>query len=127
MLKKRKINYKIIAFILTLLLTFFCISSVIYSNAVVGLVTEKYKNAGSKDAKLIDIAQTILGYIQAGGVAIFLGAIIVYGMNLVSGDSKNLAEIKEKFIMWMVAGLLIFGGTTIIEVILKISGQTFQK
>lgn len=127
MLKKRKINYKIIAFILTLLLTFLFISSVIYSNAVVGLVTEKYKNAGSKDAKLIDIAQTILGYIQAGGVAIFLGAIIVYGMNLVSGDSKNLAEIKEKFIMWMVAGLLIFGGTTIIEVILKISGQTFQK
>lgn len=126
MLKKRKINYKIIAFILTLLLTFLFISSVIYSNAVVGLVTEKYKNAGSKDAKLIDIAQTILGYIQAGGVAIFLGAIIVYGMNLVSGDSKNLAEIKEKFIMWMVAGLLIFGGTTIIEVILKISGQTFQ-
>lgn len=126
MLKKRKINYKIIAFILTLLLTFFCISSVIYSNAVVGLVTEKYKNAGSKDAKLIDIAQTILGYIQAGGVAIFLGAIIVYGMNLVSGDSKNLAEIKEKFIMWMVAGLLIFGGTTIIEIILKISGETFK-
>ena len=126
MLKKRKINYKIIAFILTFLLTFLFISSVIYSNAVVDLVTGKYKNAGSKDAKLIDIAQTILGYIQAGGVAIFLGAIIVYGMNLVSGDSKNLAEIKEKFIMWMVAGLLIFGGTTIIEVILKISGQTFQ-
>lgn len=126
MLKKRKINYKIIAFILTLLLTFLFISSMIYSNAVVGLVTEKYKNAGSKDAKLIDIAQTILGYIQAGGVAIFLGAIIVYGMNLVSGDSKNLAEIKEKFIMWMVAGLLIFGGTTIIEIILKISGETFK-
>ncbi len=127
MLKKRKINYKIIAFILTLLLTFLFISSVIYSNAVVDLVTGKYKKTGNEDAKLKDIAQTILGYIQAGGVAIFLGAIIVYGMNLVSGDSKNLAEIKEKFIMWMVAGLLIFGGTTIIEVILKISGQTFQK
>lgn len=127
MLKKRKINYKIIAFILTLLLTFLFISSMIYSNAVVDLVTGKYKKTGNEDAKLKDIAQTILGYIQAGGVAIFLGAIIVYGMNLVSGDSKNLAEIKEKFIMWMVAGLLIFGGTTIIEVILKISGQTFQK
>lgn len=126
MLKKRKINYKIIAFILTLLLTFLFISSMIYSNAVVDLVTGKYKKTGNEDAKLKDIAQTILGYIQAGGVAIFLGAIIVYGMNLVSGDSKNLAEIKEKFIMWMVAGLLIFGGTTIIEVILKISGQTFQ-
>lgn len=126
MLKKKNKKVKLLAFTITFLITGLFIFSRMHSNAIVDLVKGKFSNSGSPDANLEKIVTTILGYIQAAGVGIFLGAIVVYGIKIVSADSVKKAEIKEKLIMWVIAGLLIFAGGSIIKTLLSISSKVFK-
>lgn len=126
MLKKKNKKIKLLAFTITFLITGLFIFSRMHANAIVDLVKGKFSNSGSPDANLEKIVTTILGYIQAAGVGIFLGAIVVYGIKIVSADSAKKAEIKEKLIMWVIAGLLIFAGGSIIKTLLSISSKVFK-
>lgn len=119
----KKNRVKIISFLITLALvfTYFYINFV--SNAsIVDKAKGTYRKE-SNDQDLKKIVEVILGYIQTVGIAVFLGSIMVFGIRWVSADSAKQAEIKEKAMLWIIAGVLIFSSTKIVEIIIKAGDQ----
>ena len=126
---KRKNNNKkilILSFILTILLVFAFFYINYSSNAsIVSKAKGTYKK-DINDPELQKITVTILGYIQGIGIAIFLGSIMVFGISWVSASADKKAEIKEKAILWIVAGVLIFSATKIVEIIVNVGNKIVQ-
>lgn len=95
------------------------------ASEVVSKVESGFKTGNPNDPELEKISVKILGYIQYIGLAIFVGSIIFYGMQLVSADAAKTAEIKDKLILWIIAGVLIMGATQIVEIIIDASKPLF--
>lgn len=125
--KKNKNNkILILSFILTILLIFAFFYINFSANAsIVSKAKGTYKK-DINDPELQKITVTILGYIQGIGIAIFLGSIMVFGISWVSASADKKAEIKEKAILWIVAGVLIFSATKIVEVIVNVGNKIVQ-
>lgn len=125
--KKNKNNkILILSFILTILLvfTFFYIN--FSANAsIVSKAKGTYKK-DINDPELQKITVTILGYIQGVGIAIFLGSIMVFGISWVSASADKKAEIKEKAFLWIIAGVLIFSATKIVEIIVSVGNKIVE-
>lgn len=125
--KKNKNNkILILSFILTILLvfTFFYIN--FSANAsIVSKAKGTYKK-DINDPELQKITVTILGYIQGVGIAIFLGSIMVFGISWVSASADKKAEIKEKAVLWIIAGVLIFSATKIVEIIVSVGNKIVE-
>lgn len=124
---KSKKLFALIIFLLILISVFFIFSNKSYANSITETASEHYKNEKG-DAKLKEIAEPILGYIQYAGVAIFLGAIIYYGIQYVqTPDSTKISEIKERAFMWLIAGFLIFAAPAIVSFVIKLTNDLAGK
>lgn len=125
--KKNKNNkILILSFILTILLIFAFFYINFSANAsIVSKAKGTYKK-DVNDPELQKITVTILGYIQGVGIAIFLGSIMVFGISWVSASADKKAEIKEKAVLWIIAGVLIFSATKIVEIIVSVGNKIVE-
>lgn len=97
---------------------------ILIASSVTNQVKSSFKSKNN-DQELDKIAKQILGYIQVVGVGIFLGSIIVYGMKLVTADASQKAEIKQKALLWIAAGIFVFSASKIVQIISEISKGLF--
>lgn len=124
--KNKNKKILILSFILTILLVF----AFFYINhSANASIVSKAKGTYKKDIndpELQKITVTILGYIQGIGIAILLGSIMVFGISWVSASADKRAEIKEKAVLWIIAGVLIFSATKIVEIIVNVGNKIVQ-
>lgn len=97
---------------------------ILIASSVTNQVKSSFKSKNN-DQELDKIAKQILGYIQVVGVGIFLGSIIVYGIKLVTADASQKAEIKQKALLWIAAGIFVFSASKIVQIISEISKGLF--
>lgn len=74
-----------------------------------------------KDQGFNNQVGTIIGFIQAIGVAVALGMLIVIGIRYVSADSSKKAEIKEQAITYVFGAFCIFAAVSILGIIQTLS------
>lgn len=131
-IQKIKIQKIILFFIITIICLIINVKSyatnkdsIYVASEVVNKVESGFKSSDPNDPELKKISGTILGYIQYIGLAIFVGSIIFYGIQLVSADASKTAEIKDKLILWVIAGVLIMGASQVVQIITDASKPLF--
>lgn len=65
--------------------------------------------------------QNILGWIQAIGVAVALGMLMIIGMRYVSAGADEKAKIKDQAITYVFGAFCIFAAVAILQIIKTIS------
>ncbi len=73
------------------------------------------------DQAFNDQVGTIIGFIQAIGVAVALAMLIIIGIKYVSADSSKKAEIKEQAITYVFGAFCIFAAVAILGIIKNLS------
>lgn len=73
----------------------------------------------NNDNDVNQFVSTILGYVQFFAMAMAVAGIIFYGIKLVSAQNqKEKGDYKMKMGMIFIGGILLFAGTTVIQIIL---------
>ena len=73
------------------------------------------------DADVItDFGKRIVGIIQVIGIVVAVVVILVIGIKYLIGSAEQRAEYKKTMIPYLVGAVLVFAGTTIVNIIYNI-------
>lgn len=92
------------------------------TDAGVGSVLEGLKNPGAVQGtdKITDIGKTIVGIFQIIGIVVAVVVLLVLGIKYMMGSAQEKAEYKKTMIPYLIGALLIFGATTIVNVVYSV-------
>lgn len=86
-----------------------------------------YKFFGTTtDTKLKQKAGVILGTINVAGVIIAVATVAIIGIKYMLGSVEEKAEYKKTATMYFVGAMLVFGGTTIPNILYQIGSSLFN-
>lgn len=83
---------------------------------------EKFNgNGGSNSERLRQKAEKILGVIQVVGIVVSVAILMVLGIKYMLGSVEEKSQYKETMIPYLIGAALVFSGTSIPQIIYKIS------
>lgn len=76
---------------------------------------------GVEGSKVIEITNSILGVIMVIGVICIVVFIALTGFGTILGSASEKAELKSKFVGYIIAAILITSGATIAKLIISVA------
>ena len=107
---------KLLTIIATLALMISMSATVVYGLTPADLTANA--NA-SGTTEVTDFGQNVMGVVQVAGVVIAVIILMVLGVKYMMGSAEEKAEYKKTMIPYLVGAILIFGASTIANVIYK--------
>lgn len=86
-------------------------------NGIQGALDNLKKPVYTEQSKIQGLGQKIVGVIQIVGVVIAVVVILVIGIKYIIGSAEEKAEYKKTMIPYVVGAILIFAGSTIVNVL----------
>ena len=115
---------KIANIILVISLLMLCFSNTVFA---AGDLVEDLKpdyddpNAG----QVTSLGQTIINWISIAGIVIAVVVLVILGIKYMIGSASEKAEYKKTMIPYLVGAILVFGASSIAQVIINVtSGLT---
>lgn len=111
-----KINIQLLIVILITILIVLCNSCICQAISV---------DTGSfrpeiQEGKIIDSAEIILGAIVAVGGVLITVFIAITGFGIILGSAEEKAVAKEKFVGYIIAAVVLFGGAAIANFLINL-------
>ena len=116
----------IIINILIILITIIMLSTVIipnycYAEDSLGLGDlDDYEGTNPASTKLVNKANTILGYIRDIGIVLSVVILIIIGIKYMLGSTEEKANYKETLLPYIIGAFLVFTGSLIPQLIYDI-------
>lgn len=108
-----------------IILTIFCtISTIVFAAIDPSSVISDLNNgkAGeSTTGQLTNVGGTIVAIMQTVGIVVAVVVLLVLGIKYMMGSAEEKAEYKKTMIPYIVGAILIFGATTIANVVFQIA------
>lgn len=107
-----------------IILTIFCtISTIVLAavdpESVIGSLNNG--NAGTSTGQLTNVGGRIVAIMQTVGIVVAVVVLLVLGIKYMMGSAEEKAEYKKTMIPYIVGAVLIFGATTIANVVFQIA------
>lgn len=81
-------------------------------------------NFGGEDSKaLTDLIKNIVRVINIVGVGIAVIILLVLGIKYMMGSAEEKADYKKSMIPYLVGAILIFAGTSIVNVVVQLASS----
>jgi len=108
----------------------FAIMLTIFNNYNVEALTDPLTNPGhydpgdgAKEVKLVQMGGHILGVINTVGVVVSVVVLMVVGIKYMLGSVEEKAEYKKTMSSYIIGAILLFGVTTIANILYTIAGK----
>lgn len=72
---------------------------------------------GTANTKITSVGKSIVAVIQTVGVVIAVVIMLVLGIKYMLGSAEEKAEYKKSMVPYIVGAVLIFAGTTIVNIV----------
>lgn len=86
-------------------------------------VTARATGAAGSSQKLL---WSVLGIVQVVAVSVAVIMLIILGIKYISAAPGEKADIKQGAMIYVVGAILLFGATTIIQIIKGFAGQAIE-
>ena len=113
-MKKRLLS---ILIILILSIILFGIVSKTYATGISN--PESYIKQDGDNTGIIPIANIIVGVVRGIGTAIALLTLTIIGVKYIMGSVQEKAEYKQTMWPYIIGAILIFAGSTLVDIIYK--------
>lgn len=117
-----KKQVKIISAILMIVMILTSISSIVLATSPIDdfeKATPASTDVGT--TQVYQLGKTIVTILQAVGVVVAVVVILVIGIKYMMGSAQEKAEYKKTMIPYVVGAVLIFGATTIVNVVYNLA------
>lgn len=107
-----------------IILTIFCTISTIVFAAIdpSSVISDLNKgDTGDSTGKLTNVGGRIVAIMQTVGIVVAVVVLLVLGIKYMMGSAEEKAEYKKTMIPYIVGAILIFGATTIANVVFQIA------
>ena len=120
-----KKQVKILSIVLMIITIMFTISSVVFGSNLwnTWTSTEPTDPANPGLKEVFNFGRTIVTILQAVGIVVAVVVILVIGIKYIMGSAEEKAEYKKTMIPYLVGAVLIFGATTIVNVVYNLSNS----
>ena len=109
-------NKKIFTILVVFILILFAMSNIVSASLVDVFKSEiSVSGTGAKDLK--STGGKIVGIIQVTGTIISIGMLIILGIKYVLGSVEEKAEYKKSMLPYLIGSILIFGFSTLTQII----------
>ncbi len=115
-MKKNKFFMKII---LSAMLIFLIISN--FYSVFADIDTNKYSNiyqSSNDTTQIFTMSGKILGIVQVIGMGVAVISLSIMGTKYMISSVEEKAKIKEQFIPYVIGAVLLFGGATLIKIVI---------
>ena len=108
-----------IIMILCLAMVLVAIATSVYATAKTGAAITPGQLTGTAptDSGITDIGNKIVGVIQTVGVVVAVVIVLILGIKYMLGSAEEKAEYKKSMIPYIVGAVLIFAGSTLVNII----------
>lgn len=112
---------KILSIILIALFTLTAISNVVLAtDPIPGKITSIGQGNATNTDKVVSLGQTIVTIMQVVGIVVAIVILLVLGIKYMVGSAEEKAEYKKTMMPYVIGAFMIFGATTIVNVIYSV-------
>ena len=111
---------KILTTVIMVIMVIATISNVVLASNP-GQVISNFKPNYSDTTKVTDMGQRIVGILQVLGIVVAIVVLTIVGIKYMMGSAEEKAEYKKVMIPYIVGAILVFGATTIVNVVYQIA------
>lgn len=116
-----KKQVKIISTVLIILTILCTLSTIVMAEVNPDEIIGKLNNGSAETDKLTNVGGTIVAIMQTVGIVVAVVVLLILGIKYMMGSAEEKAEYKKTMIPYIVGAVLIFGATTIANVVFQIA------
>ena len=114
-----KKSIKIISILLLVAMMLVTFTGIVNAASPADVLSNLQEPADVESGEITTLGQKIVGIVQVVGVVIAVVVILVIGIKYLIGSAEEKAEYKKTMIPYIVGAVLIFGATTIANVVFQ--------
>lgn len=120
-MKKEIKMAKILSIVLIALITLITISNITLATTDIAATITTIGQGNSTDTgKVVSLGQTIVTVMQVIGVVVAIVILLVLGIKYMVGSAEEKAEYKKTMMPYVIGAFMIFGATTIVNVVYSV-------
>ena len=117
-----KKQVKMISILLIVMMVVASISSVVFAtNSPIDDFNAAQPKSTASTTEVYQLGKTITTILQAVGVVVAVVILLILGIKYMMGSAEEKADYKKTMIPYVVGAILIFGATTIVNVVYNLA------